>query len=80
MPKHATPSTITTGAAEPGEPLPEAGAEALAQLRGDCARMAPHWSATVTPAPSPVPPSRIRGVSVPDRSAHLLDGMSDYGD
>ncbi|MBH5334461.1 hypothetical protein IHE55_06440 [Streptomyces pactum] len=61
--------------------MPEGGAESLAQLRGDCARMAPHWSApAAAPAPSPVPPSLIRGVSVPDRSAHLLDAMSEYGD
>ncbi|KUJ54523.1 hypothetical protein ACZ90_66070 [Streptomyces albus subsp. albus] len=79
MPQHATPArpardareATRTDAAEP---------ESLDQLRGDCARMAPHWSATVAPAPAPVSPSRIRGVSVPKRSAHLLDGMSEYGD
>ncbi|WP_431047818.1 hypothetical protein ACQUSR_24885 [Streptomyces sp. P1-3] len=59
------------GAAEP---------ESLTQLRGDCARMAPHWAATVAPAPPRVSPSRIHGVQVPASSAHLLDGMSDYGD
>ncbi|MEU9384301.1 hypothetical protein AB0D38_26445 [Streptomyces sp. NPDC048279] len=52
----------------------------LASLRGDCARMAPHW---VVPAHSdahPVPPSLIHGVTVPKKSARLLDAMSDYGD
>ncbi|MFC0597173.1 hypothetical protein ACFFHI_02090 [Streptomyces palmae] len=79
MPQHATPTrpardargATRTEAAEP---------ESLAQLRGDCARMAPHWSATAAPTPAPVAPSRIRGVRVPTRSAHLLDGMSEYGD
>jgi hypothetical protein len=52
----------------------------LASLRGDCARMAPHWAAPAKAAPLPVSPSRIRGVSVPSTSARLLDAMSDYGD
>ncbi|MET8769899.1 hypothetical protein [Streptomyces sp. NPDC004658] len=52
----------------------------LAALRGDCARMAPHWAVPEHPESRPVPPSRIHGVSVPARSARLLDAMSDYGD
>ncbi|MFB0619928.1 hypothetical protein [Streptomyces sp. AGS-58] len=52
----------------------------LAALRGDCARMAPHWAAPEHAESRPVPPSRIHGVSVPVRSARLLDAMSDYGD
>ncbi|GGS96212.1 hypothetical protein [Streptomyces chromofuscus] len=52
----------------------------LASLRGDCARMAPHWSAPDRDAARPVPPSLIHGVTVPPRSARLLDAMSDYGD
>ncbi|MFF9085014.1 hypothetical protein ACF1BE_01050 [Streptomyces sp. NPDC014991] len=52
----------------------------LAALRGDCARMAPHWAAPEHAEPRPVPPSRIHGVSVPARSVRLLDSMSDYGD
>ncbi|WKX69891.1 hypothetical protein [Streptomyces sp. XD-27] len=70
MPKHDSPAA-TSRATEP---------ESLAQLRRDCAHMAPHWAATVAPAPAPVSPSRIHGVRVPASSAHLLDGMSDYGD
>jgi hypothetical protein len=62
-------------------PAPEP--ESLDELRGDCARMAPHWAAPFSfepPAAGPVPPSRIHGISVPPESARLLEGMSDYGD
>ncbi|GGN84260.1 hypothetical protein GCM10011579_073900 [Streptomyces albiflavescens] len=52
----------------------------LASLRGDCARMAAHWSAPATVTSLPVSPSRIHGVTVPPTSARLLDAMSDYGD
>ena len=52
----------------------------LAALRGDCARMAPHWAAPDRVAPRPVSPSLIHGVTVPTKSARLLDAMSDYGD
>lgn len=52
----------------------------LASLRGDCARMAPHWTVPQHAEPRPVPPSLIHGVDVPARSARLLDAMSDYGD
>lgn len=52
----------------------------LASLRGDCARMAPHWTVPGRPAARPVPPSQIHGVKVPAASARLLDAMSDYGD
>ncbi|MFI1762853.1 hypothetical protein ACH41H_12490 [Streptomyces sp. NPDC020800] len=51
----------------------------LASLRGDCARMAPRWAAPRHDS-RPVPPSLIHGVTVPARSARLLDAMSDYGD
>ncbi|GGX62675.1 hypothetical protein [Streptomyces anandii] len=52
----------------------------LAVLRGDCARMAPHWAAPAPHVTRPVPPSHIHGVSVPASSARLLEAMSDYGD
>ncbi|MFF4544179.1 hypothetical protein [Streptomyces sp. NPDC001435] len=52
----------------------------LASLRGDCARMAPHWAAPEHIDARPVSPSLIHGVKVPARSARLLDAMSDYGD
>ncbi|MFJ1698529.1 hypothetical protein ACIOHC_25965 [Streptomyces sp. NPDC088252] len=52
----------------------------LAELRGDCARMAPHWVTPAKPSPVPVAPSRIHGVTVPPASARLIDAMSDYGD
>ncbi|WP_330303992.1 MULTISPECIES: hypothetical protein [unclassified Streptomyces] len=52
----------------------------LASLRGDCARMAGHWSAPAPVTALPVSPSLIHGVTVPPTSARLLDAMSDYGD
>ncbi|MGW0826463.1 hypothetical protein [Streptomyces sp. NPDC002845] len=52
----------------------------LAELRGDCARMVPHWAAPDKISSLPVSPSLIHGVSVPVTSARLLDAMSDYGD
>ncbi|MCM2576389.1 hypothetical protein [Streptomyces meridianus] len=54
--------------------------ESLLQLRGDCARMAPRWTASHRAAETPVPPSRIHGVVVTPAAARLLDAMSDYGD
>ncbi|MEU5362766.1 hypothetical protein ABZ354_04570 [Streptomyces sp. NPDC005925] len=52
----------------------------LAALRGDCARMAPHWAVPDRGSVRPVPPSLIHGVRVPATSAKLVDAMSDYGD
>ncbi|MFE0426841.1 hypothetical protein [Streptomyces sp. NPDC058953] len=50
----------------------------LAQLRGDCARMAPHWPVAAVPVPVPVPPSLIRGVAVPPASVRLVRGLPPY--
>ncbi|MEU1124945.1 hypothetical protein ABZ371_15600 [Streptomyces sp. NPDC005899] len=52
----------------------------LAELRGDCARMAPHWVVPARSAAKPVAPSLIHGVTVPPSSARLIDAMSEYGD
>lgn len=52
----------------------------LAELRGDCTRMAPHWRVAAAPATELAPPSRLHGVTVPPASARLVDGMSEYGD
>ncbi|MFI1220814.1 MULTISPECIES: hypothetical protein [unclassified Streptomyces] len=52
----------------------------LAALRGDCARMAPHWTAPTKKVPVTVEPSLINGVKVPPASARLIDAMSEYGD
>ncbi|MFF7727864.1 hypothetical protein [Streptomyces sp. NPDC008001] len=65
--------------------FPESEPESLAELRGLCARMSPHWtggsgSAGHAQAAAAVSPARIRGVSVPAGSARLIDGMSEYGD
>jgi len=52
----------------------------LASLRGDCARMAPHWAAPDRIVSLPVSPSLIHGVTVPEGSARVLEAMSEYGD
>lgn len=51
----------------------------LAALRGDCARMAPHWAAPAKVITAPVSPSLIHGVTVPVTSARLVDAMPEYG-
>ncbi|MEV4948382.1 hypothetical protein [Streptomyces sp. NPDC053755] len=51
----------------------------LAQLRGDSARMAPHWVVPATAAADPVSPSLIHGVVVPPASARLIAATSEYG-
>ncbi|MEU3524339.1 hypothetical protein AB0E62_10785 [Streptomyces sp. NPDC038707] len=66
------PDDFSCAPAEPGG--------GLAPLWGDCARMVPHWAVPERAESRPVSPSRIHGVSVPARSARLLDAMSDYGD
>ncbi|MET9590130.1 hypothetical protein ABZY45_04075 [Streptomyces sp. NPDC006516] len=60
--------------------VPRESEMSLAELRGDCARMAPHWVVPAKTATEPVEPSRIHGVTVPPSSARLIDAMSDYGD
>lgn len=62
-------------------PSPSPAPESLAELVGDGARMARDWPVPHTaPAAAPTPWDRIHGVRVPASSAHLLAGMSDYGD
>ncbi|MFE5733495.1 MULTISPECIES: hypothetical protein [unclassified Streptomyces] len=51
----------------------------LAQLRGDGARMAPHWVAPEAPESAPVSPALINGVVVPAASARLIDATAEYG-
>ncbi|MEU5160333.1 hypothetical protein AB0G74_12085 [Streptomyces sp. NPDC020875] len=51
----------------------------LAQLRGDCVRMAPHWPMAARVVPAPVPPSSIRGVVVPPVSVRLVGGLPGFG-
>ncbi|MCZ7460809.1 hypothetical protein [Streptomyces sp. WMMC940] len=52
----------------------------LAELRGDSARMAPHWAVPPMAAAAPVSPSLIHGVVVSPASARLVDSMPVYGD
>ncbi|MEU0672692.1 hypothetical protein ABZ330_07320 [Streptomyces sp. NPDC006172] len=51
----------------------------LASLRGDCARMTPHWAAPERITSRPVPLSLLHGVTVPVTSARLLEAMPEYG-
>ncbi|GAA2725112.1 MULTISPECIES: hypothetical protein [Streptomyces] len=55
----------------------------LAELCRCCARMAPEWGAPGDPggrgAAERTPLSLIHGISVPARSARLLDAMAEYG-
>ncbi|WP_405781400.1 hypothetical protein [Streptomyces sp. NBC_00859] len=69
------PNSIAPNPAVPSESEAD-----LTDLRGDCARMAPHWVVPAGPAPTPVPPSLIHGITVPPASARLIDSMSEYGD
>jgi hypothetical protein len=73
MPQRTKSSDARPGRGEP---------ESLAELVGDCVRMARHWPQVphTPPVAPPTPWKRIAGVSVPGSSADLLDGMSDYGD
>lgn len=71
-PPHSAPST--KHAPEP---------ESMDDLRQDCARMSARWTSTESAQAKDAEPataSLLHGVRVPDRSARLLDGMSDYGD
>ncbi|CAL9288016.1 MULTISPECIES: hypothetical protein [unclassified Streptomyces] len=51
----------------------------LAELRGDSARMAPHWRVPAVAAPAPVPPSLIHGVVVEPSSVRLIAATAEYG-
>lgn len=65
--------TTSLPAAPPAEP------ESLAQLIGDCHKMAPHWEVGARDKAAAVAPSKLRGISVPPASAHVVDGMAEYG-
>ncbi|MFJ6936012.1 hypothetical protein [Streptomyces sp. NPDC101132] len=52
----------------------------MAELLGDCARMAPHWTVPAEPRPDRVAPSQIHGVRVPSSSVRLIAGTAQYGD
>ncbi|MGW1376252.1 hypothetical protein ACWD6P_18545 [Streptomyces sp. NPDC002446] len=54
--------------------------ESLDELRGDCARMAERWKTGRRSGPAPGRASDLHGIEVPEKSAKLVDGMSEYGD
>jgi hypothetical protein len=61
-------------------PLPPvAETESLAELIDDCLRMAPHWEVPAAASPAAVAPSSLHGITGPAESAHVVDGMADYG-
>lgn len=62
----------------PAAPLGEP--ETLAELLGDCRKMAQHWETSATPEAPRVAPSRLHGITVPEASAHVVEGMAEYGD
>jgi hypothetical protein len=59
---------------------PPAEPESLAQLIGDCHKMAPHWETKAGEKAAAVAPSSLHGITVPAASAHVVDGMAEYGD
>ncbi|MFH8343414.1 hypothetical protein [Streptomyces sp. NPDC018045] len=77
--KGVTPRSAGVRAAVPRSvPGSADGPESMAQLLGDCARMAPHWRSG---RQAPPPPAReLHGISVPASSKALVSGMSEYGD
>ncbi|MFC4030281.1 hypothetical protein ACFO3J_02215 [Streptomyces polygonati] len=54
--------------------------DSLEALIGDSRRMAPHWKPPAVAARAAVAPASLHGITVPAASAHLVDGMSQYGD
>lgn len=56
--------------------------DSMDDLRQDCARMHDRWplARDGKTARESVSHSRLHGVQVPERSARMLDGMSEYGD
>ncbi|NEB74043.1 hypothetical protein G3I40_02130 [Streptomyces sp. SID14478] len=59
--------------------------DGLAALRGDCARMVPHWVLPRAPWEVERPvhtagAAGIHGVVVPASSARLIDSMADFCD
>jgi hypothetical protein len=71
----------TLGFMSTAQPLvAESESESLAELIGDCRRMARHWEAQAPEKAAAVAPSSLRGITVPAASAHVVDGMAEYGD
>lgn len=64
-------STAAVGAEEP---------ESMAELRADCARMAPRWLPPTPRVVAPVSPPSLHGFTVPPGQAELVERMPGYGD
>lgn len=62
----------------PSSPLAEP--ESLDQLIVDCRRMAEHWHTPAHLERAAVAPASLHGITVPAASAHVVAGMTEYGD
>jgi hypothetical protein len=69
----ALPPPVVLPSSPPAEP------ESLEQLLGDCRRTAARWKAPAHRDRPRVVPSDLHGVSVPPASAHVVEGMAEYG-
>ncbi|MEU4095104.1 hypothetical protein [Streptomyces sp. NPDC026673] len=64
-------------------PLPAAplgDPESLAELIGDCRKMAAHWEVPAKAESARVAPSSLHGITVPAASSHVVEGMAEYAD
>lgn len=75
-------SHTPVGSSSPSSPPSAAIAEpeSLDQLIGDCRQMAEHWKSPAAKAPAPTAPAGLRGIVVPPASAHVVEGMAEFGD
>jgi hypothetical protein len=82
----SAPGLTAAPGAAPRASAPYAEPDSLAELLGDCRRMARHWA----PAPAAADRDRagesaasggagLRGVTVPAATAHVVAGMAEYG-
>lgn len=70
IPPVALPSSPSSPLAEP---------ETLDQLIRDCRQMAEHWTVPAATSQARVAPASLRGITVPPASAHVVDGMAEFG-
>lgn len=61
---------------------PKSEAESMAELRGDCARIAVSWTTPHVSKPLPRAPfsATAPAVEVPARGAYLVRGLAEFGD
>lgn len=54
--------------------------ESLAELIGDCRKMAEHWEVPAERESARVSPASLHGITVPAASSHVVEGMADFAD